>query len=488
MMAVLTRQLTQRARANAKNRNHDRPPISIAILPITDAADSEEFAARLRRSLETFGEVVSISQETPVVRNSTAASENRLVEWLNDQESSYRHVIYQTGSDPSRWMRRSLRQADRIYLLASAAESPAAAAGRFRDLVAHEMLPAASRLYLVLLHRSGASLPVGTDAWLEAFPSVVGHHHVRLDRDSDFERMARSINNRLVGLALGGGFALGFAHIGVIRAMRELEIPIDCVGGTSMGAIVGAACALEIDYKRILDIFIPASVASLKRDYTLPLLSILTGSKMAKAIGQHLEDYKIEDFWLPFFSISASLRHARMVVHRRGDALRSVLASSRAPVMFPPLHWKGDLLVDGGLVNNVPADVVRSLTPGGTVFAVDVSPSGDIPPQTEENLYTSGWKQVGLRWGARSGAHRKLTLMDVLGRAIRMGGVTRARVIQSDVDCYLVPPLADFGAMDFKRGRAMAETSYTYALETLGSWLEQYGRPWESGANRGQEL
>jgi NTE family protein/lysophospholipid hydrolase len=356
-----------------------------------------------------------------------------------------------------------------------------------RELIAGEVLPAANQLYLVLLHPSGASPPIGTDFWLATFPSIVEHHHVRLDRESDFQRLARSINHRLVGLALGGGFALGFAHIGVIRAMRELQIPIDCVGGTSMGAIVAAACALEIEYQRILDIFIPASIASLKRDYTLPFLSLLTGSKMAKAIGQHLKDYKIEDFWLPFFSISASLRHARMVVHRRGDALRSVLASSRAPVMFPPLHWKGDLLVDGGLVNNVPADVVRSLTQGGTVFAVDVSPSADISLPSEENLFTSGWKQVGLRWGARSVALPKLTLMDVLGRAIRLGGVTRARVIQSDVDCYLVPPLTDFGAMDFKRGREMAETSYTYAMNALGSWLQQHGRPWESGAHEGQE-
>ena len=70
-------------------------------------------------------------------------------------------------------------------------------------------------------------------------------------------------------------------------------------------------------------------------------------------LGEHLEAYNIEDFWLPFFTVSASLRHARMVVHRRGDAIHRP-ASCRAPVMFPALSWNGDLLVDGGLVNNIP--------------------------------------------------------------------------------------------------------------------------------------
>jgi predicted acylesterase/phospholipase RssA/CRP-like cAMP-binding protein len=485
MMSALSRQLTQRARRTAAHRNHDRPAVSIAILPVTGGVDAATFTARLHRSLVTFGEVLAVSQQTPVVRNSTAASENRLVEWLNDQENSFRHVLYQTGGEPSRWMRRSIRQADRIFLLANAAEPPADAAIRFRELMAADLpaegtLQATRQFHLVLLHASGASAPTGTDAWLAAFPMAVEHHHVRLDRDGDFERLARSMNHRLVGLALGGGFALGIAHIGVIRALRELNIPIDSVGGTSMGAIIGSSCALEMDWQRMLDVVIGGSVSSLKGDYTLPVLSLLTGAKMATVIGQYLERYKIEDFWLPFFSVTASLRHARMLVLRRGDALRSVLASCRAPVIFPPLPWNDDLLVDGGLVNNIPADVMRSLTPGGTVFAVDVAPSEDIHRPTEENLSISGWKQARKRWGSRFSLRPELTLMEVLGRAIRLGGVSRAQVIQADADCYLAPPLAEFKAWDFDQGRAIAEASYVYALETLGRWLEERGRPWET--------
>jgi NTE family protein/lysophospholipid hydrolase len=487
MLSAVSRQLNSRARQAASDRRYDRPPISIAILPLSHTADGSAVAARLERALETFGDVLSISPENPIVRNSSPASENRIVEWLNEQENHFRHVLYHIGNQPSRWARRALRQADRIFLLANAAERPADAAARFQQLLPVEAQEGESRttngrFHLVLLHDSGDSAATGTDAWLAAFPMVAEHHHLRLDHDKDFQRLARSVNDRLVGLALGGGFALGIAHVGVIRAMRDLDIPIDCVGGTSMGAIIGSSCALEIESQRMLDIVV-AGRGAVRGDYTLPLLSVLTGAKFARMLGEHLGAYNIEDFWLPFFSVSASLRHARMVVHRRGDAVRSVLASCRAPVMFPPLSWNGDLLVDGGLVNNIPADVMRTMTPGGTVFAVDVSPSESIFPPAEESLATSGWRQIRRRWGSRAQARPEITLMEVLGRAIRLGGVSRAQRIHADTDCYLTPPLEQFKALDFSRGPAIEEKAFAYALHALGAWLQERGRPWESQQN-----
>ena len=330
---------------------------------------------------------------------------------------------------------------------------------------------------LILLHRDGAALPTGTAQWRTAFPTVRQHHHVRLDRDTDFARVARSIHHRMIGLALGGGFALGIAHVGVIRAMRELKIPIDCVGGTSMGAIVGVQCAMDLADEQMLEMTMAGCAASLRRDYTLPVLSFLSGAKLGRALADYLEHYKIEDLWLPYFSISASLKRASMVVHREGDALRSVLASCRAPVMFPPLPWAGDLLVDGGLVNNIPADIMRATVCGGTVIAVDVAPAGDVIAPEVDSLHVSGWKHARQRWGSTRPS-LDLTLMDVLGRIIRLGGVSRAQQIRADADCYLLPPLEGFKGFDFKQGRKIAEVSYHYSLETLGAWMQDHACPW----------
>jgi len=223
------------ARSVASSRNRDRPPISIAILPLTTAVDVEDFTERLKLSLDTFGDVCVVASNSLPVSRSSAASEERLVEWLNERESHFRHVLYSAGGKDSRWLRRSLRQANRIFLVASATEPPNKTVARFRQQTpgfgaSGQFKAATGRFHLVLLHPSGASAATNTESWLAAFPMVTEHHHIRPDRDADFQRLARSINHCLVGLTLGGGFAYGIANVGVIRALRELSISIDCVG------------------------------------------------------------------------------------------------------------------------------------------------------------------------------------------------------------------------------------------------------------------
>jgi NTE family protein len=307
---------------------------------------------------------------------------------------------------------------------------------------------------------------------------------VRMQRQDDFERLARGANGRLVGLTLGGGFALGIAHVGVIRALRELKVPIDCVGGTSMGAVIAAECAMEFAFEPMLDVIVNGCASSLKGDYTLPVVAFLSGAKLGRTLGAYLENLDVEDFWLPYFSISASLRNASMRVHDRGDALRSVLASCRAPGMFPPLPWGDDLLVDGGLVNNIPADVMRAFVPGGTVFAVDVSPSEGIAGEAGDGLAVSGWGRARSRRKAKKNkSEPELTLIDVLGRIVRFGGVNQAQGIRARTDCYLVPPLRDFKALDFARGREIADAAYGAAIEEVGTWLQVHGRPWTKGGS-----
>jgi predicted acylesterase/phospholipase RssA/CRP-like cAMP-binding protein len=488
MMSVLTRQLTLRARQATEGRTHDPAPVAIAVLPLSESVESAAFTPRLKLALERFGDVLIVSAQTPAVRNANPAADSRLVEWLNDQENNFRHVLYETeptgeGAHDGRWTGRSMRQADRIYLLARAEDDPHAAARRYAEILKLEPQvparnpPVRKEIDLILLHRPEANLPTGTAGWCKAFPGMRQHHHVRLDREDDFARLARSIHHRMVGLALGGGFALGIAHVGVIRAMRELKIPIDCVGGTSMGAIVGVQCAMDLPDEQMLEVTMAGCAASLQRDYTLPVLSFLSGAKVGRALAEFLGSYKIEDLWLPYFSVSASLKRASMIIHREGDALRSVLASCRAPVMFPPLPWDGDLLVDGGLVNNIPADVMRATVRGGTVVAVDVAPAGDVIAPRADSLHISGWSHAKQRWGPGQ-RDLDMTLMDVLGRIIHLGGVARAQQIRADADCYLMPPLSGFKSLDFKQGRKIAETSYQYSLEMLGAWMQDLACPW----------
>jgi len=519
MLSLVSRQLSGRLRAqNAGRKTEGRPPVSIAVLPLARSAGTSgasEFARELARQLSAFGPTLHLSSAELArilggdpwrtgrsIRNGSgtkdgmqmnAVSERRLLAWLGDQEMTFRHVVYEADASdtpPSPWTSRCLRQADVLLVVADAASDPSACA---QDFAAHaERMDSSLNRTLVLLHGNDAGsqmLSGKTAVWRRAL-GISAHEHVRRAKPADVGRIARALNRQSVGLALGGGFALGLAHIGVIDAMRHLDIPIDFVGGTSMGAIIGVACAQEFSHAQMLEVMDKGCAQALKGDFTLPIVSLLTGRKVGLALGKYLENLDIEDLWLPYFAISASLVHARMVVHREGSALRSVLASCRAPGMFPPLEWDGDVLVDGGLVNNIPADVMRECVGGGTVFAADVSPSKEFSAGAEFGMNLSGWRVAARNGNPFRRQQRIGTLADVLMRMIRLGGVAHDREIRSKADLYFSVPLQRFSIRDFHRGEEMAKVGFDYAIRTLEAWIGEHGRPWlgQSGSapNRDQ--
>jgi predicted acylesterase/phospholipase RssA len=384
-----------------------------------------------------------------------------------------------------------MRQADVLLAVADIASDPQECAQTFESV--SRGIASSISTTLVLLHgkEAGSQDRIAITRKTAAWKRILGvstHEHVRLNNPADVGRLARALNRQSVGLVLGGGFALGLAHIGVIDAMRHLQIPIDFVGGTSMGAIIGVACAMEFSHAQMLEVMDKGCVQALKGDYTFPIVSLLTGKKVGLALGEYLEGLDIEDLWLPYFAISASLVHARMVVHREGSALRSVLASCRAPGMFPPLGWEGDVLVDGGLVNNNPADVMRECVGSGTVFASAVSPGHEFKAGADFGMELSGWRVAARKVNPFRSGERVGTIGDVLMRMIRLGGVAHDKEIQSRADLYLSLPLHDFSFRDFHRGEELAKVGFDFAVKTLEAWIAENGRPWLGQAGRAPEL
>jgi NTE family protein/lysophospholipid hydrolase len=507
VLGMFSRQLAARLRAQNQGRlPQGRAPVAVAVLSISGHAGhghASTFAAELAGQLAAFGPTLHLNRNVldqlfSVGRwgyasgegrapSTSEAAERRLLAWLGDQELNHRHVIYEADATPGAWTSRCLRQADLLLVVAEATADRAACADTLAQLM--HAAPSIENRVLVLLHpveslacgASGAACAPGqTRAWKQAL-GFSRHEHVRQGARQDVARVTRMLNGRAVGLTLGGGFALGLAHIGVIDAMRHLGIPIDYVGGTSMGAIIAAACAMHFTHAQMLEVMRKGCVEALKGDFTLPLLSLLTGRKVGVALSEYLAGLDIEDFWLPYFSISASLVNARMVVHREGDALRSVLASCRAPGMFPPIAWDGDVLVDGGLVNNIPADVMRQSVGNGIVIAADVSPEKEFLGGQEFGTHVSGWRVVYNNLNPFR-KRRMGTMADVLMRLIRLGGVSHTQQIRSSADLYLSVPLQQFTFRDFSRGEDLAQAGYDCAMASFESWMAEHGRLWLGGA------
>jgi NTE family protein len=178
-----------------------------------------------------------------------------------------------------------------------------------------------------------------------------------------------------IALVLGGGAARGFAHVGVIRALEQEKIPIDMIVGTSVGSIIGAIYANNLNSFEL-----EWTAFTLEKDslFDYGILNAITGMGMAK--GQKLEEFvktkitatNIESMKLPFAAVATDLNRGTRVVLDRGSVAKAVHASCAIPGIFEPVDYQGRLLVDGGVLDNIPIDVARE-EGADIVIAVDIS-------------------------------------------------------------------------------------------------------------------
>src|SRR5260370_18157832 len=221
----------------------------------------------------------------------------------------------------------------------------------------------------------------------------VGFHlNVRRHNKADMSRLARLLTGRAVGVALSGGGARGCGHIGVINALREAGVPLDLLGGTSMGAVIAAGVALEWDdvelRDRIRDAFVHSDPL---RDYGFPFVALTRGRKVTRRLLEHFGDPMAEDLWRPYFAIAANLTTGGIMVQRQGILWRALKASVAIPGLMPPHIEAGEGLVDGAIMNNLPADIMSGFRPRPVVAV-------DVPRYHTLRARKDGEQNISLRW------------------------------------------------------------------------------------------
>jgi predicted acylesterase/phospholipase RssA len=452
---------------------------TIGILRASEHADVPRFVERLETALARFGAVLRLTKARvdqmltePGIADSPDDSPDsqQLLAWLDACETRHRFVILEVEPEWENWTRRCIRRADRLLLVGAASDPPQRGE---RERAATRFSGTDSRTSLVLIHRDGSKPPSGTRAWLDHRPEVGEHFHVRWDRAADLERLARVLAGRSVGLALGGGGARGFAHIGLLRAIAEHGIPVDAIGGTSMGGSIAAQFAMGRDYQTISQmarkIFMEIKP---HRSFTIPFYSFVSAKRMELAGRMAFGDTEIEDLWLPFFCVSSNLTNAQVMVHDKGTLWTATQASASLPGFGVPVLHQKNLLVDGGLLNNLPTDIMRRMG-YGTVIAsvVSVDRTGAF---TAERVPTP-WDAFLARFGRGHREVRFPSLFEVVVRASLLHGahVERANARHADVTVH--PALGDFGLLEFERMDEIVEMGYQRALGTLGRWKDFAG-------------
>ncbi len=473
----LARTLARRLRQSTSTLQAASPVMTIAVVPCHPAVRDTRFTARLVDALRQLsGAVLHLSSDlidTYLGRGAahipfSNAGNSRVVNWLNDQEEQYRHLVYECDLMATTWSRRCIRQAD-LVLLVHAADIESGPGDLERRLAAGEFGGSMVRKHLVLLHKDGTVRPSGTRRWLDAC-RVETHHHVRVQCPPDYERLARLVTGRAVSVVLSGGGARGFAHIGVIRAMNECGLPIDLIGGTSMGALIAGQYAMGCDPDATLEMN-RRGFLDLKphRDKTVPIVSLITARKLVRMLRMMFGETQIEDLWTRFFCVSSNLTRAEMVVHQDGPLWLWARASISVPGVTPPVLHNGDLLVDGGVLNNLPANVVGQLCQG-SVIAVDAAPRIDLTTDSHAPPSLSGWH---LLWGYFNPFSQRLSIpniFSILTRAAMLSTLSNTEMLKRDADLYLHPPTEEIGMFDWKAIDRAADIGYRYALTQLESW------------------
>jgi len=249
-----------------------------------------------------------------------------------------------------------------------------------------------------------------------------------------------------VALVLSGGAARGLAHVGVLKSWQEKKLPLDLIVGTSVGAIVGALYASGMDGAEIDRIIAGLNWNELIEFRVTParilnLNSIISSEKMGDWMFSHMGDKKFSDLKIPFLCVACDIRTGEKIVFRDGDLIPAVRASSCIPGIFEPVEYRHRVLVDGGVVDNVPTDL--ALAEGA-------------------DMIVASWTG-GSRWLSDS-----RSIIAVLTQVISVSGTVLSRRQLEKADVVIEPDLRDVSPLDLDKFAQTSEAGYDATVKKAG--------------------
>jgi NTE family protein len=454
MMQTLAQVILTRARSDRRRGARQEPKV-FALLATSPTIDLRLRARTLQAALARLGKEACIVGEE---------GEDMLSIWFDALEHDHDVVLLITPIADTTWFRTCLRQADRLLVMARSDARPSI------PLLPENMSPARQfqLVDVVLLHHGADRPAAGSDEWRQAAGASRLFHWSGLD-DADCVRLARIISGLSIGVVMSGGGARAYAHIGVVRALREAGVPIDMVGGCSMGAIVAGCVAMGWDddeiEARIRKAFVETNPLG---DYVLPVVALSAGKRVSNRLEENFGQTLIEDLRLPFFAVSTNLISGTSHVHRNGLLREALRASVSLPGILPPVVQPPDaLLVDGAVLNNFPVDVMREAN-RGSIIGVDVSLRANL----DINDYLHPPKF--LDWMALHGLQAPPPIASLLIRAATLTvDPWRGR---EATDLLITPEMADVDLRDWKKFDDAVASGYEATVAALRA-QPLFGKP-----------
>jgi len=479
LLLATTRLILARAAGDQTKNRRDDHVTNIAFVCVGASLDMGRFKVQLAGAIEPYGSCLALDRASvdalsgspglADAQDDTAAG-SALTQWLDMQEAANDFVLYIDRRDSEAWTARCLRRADRLVLLADPrdASAPSVFEAGAIQAAAHRLI---ANTYLTMLHPADTVTPHGTAPWLAQRPWVSEAIHVRQGDAAHMSRLARMVTGNAIGLVLGSGGARGLSQAGVFRAVREAGIPIDRVGGTSIGAVMSAGIACDWSAERVVE----KTHESFGQNPTTlgdisipPLLSFFSGRRLRRLLDAYFAPpMVIEDLWINYFCVSCDISSNTQVVHTRGELRQAICASVALPGVFPPVRVGDGLHVDGAFMNALPVDVMGSMGVN-KIIAIDLGNPRkrrlefDETPSSLEFFFNKYFRRK----------KRKYSVPSITASIVQSGLLAseakdvRARI---DTDLLFSPPIHDYGILAWKSCGALIDIGYRHARELLQS-------------------
>ncbi|MBX9946061.1 MAG: patatin-like phospholipase family protein [Reyranella sp.] len=433
-----------------------RQPRTFAILPAGPDVPAARFAVLLAGALGRIGNQVQMLGSD---------SGDREPEWFARCEMESSFVLYRADPTLTPWTALCLRQADCLVVVRNA-DTDRPTKVLFEIETARAGAVFHRRRELVLLHEA-RDPAAGTTAAQLAGGLYGQHHHIRLDLHADIDRLARLLTGHAVGVVMAGGGARAFTHIGVVKALRTSGVPVDLVGGTSMGAIVAAGVAARWSDAELNERFRQAFVdVNPLSDYTIPAVSLFAGRRVRGLLRAAFGEQDIEDLALPFFCVTANLTTSSADVHTVGRLWRWLRASVSIPGVLPPFNEAGEVHVDGGVIDNFPVRTMRRLGRGVTI-GVDIDTGGALAAGAGVVEPWSAWEFFRRLLWRRKETLPIPSIVRILLRSALVASTARALEDRAAADLLITPPMNHMDLLDWTSFDAAVEVGYRTTMQAL---------------------